>query len=162
MHPSTCSICLDTVSHSGGDQYILECGHVFHETCISHWKEGTCPNCRAVFNYDDADSNIRVEQFQIDNERRMSHINVLDAGDENMTFCDNLHQSCVRQFYIRRGCMGYLLSVFVCIILSVGLIYVITAAVNQNCRTYYRSRACGKLNTCMNLNRTYLEYCLQA
>lgn len=39
-----CSICYDQ-----GD-YQLNCGHVFHERCITRWKEKnrSCPLCRAA------------------------------------------------------------------------------------------------------------------
>jgi hypothetical protein len=49
---NSCSICLEVVS-KGGDNRMLECGHVFHKVCIDQWlkqiKRGQdrfCPVCR--------------------------------------------------------------------------------------------------------------------
>ncbi|MBA3954857.1 hypothetical protein H0X48_06065 [Candidatus Dependentiae bacterium] len=40
---NSCSICLDD-----GDLKPTQCGHLFHDTCLSNWLKGhaTCPNCR--------------------------------------------------------------------------------------------------------------------
>lgn len=39
-----CAICYCYVAD---DHYPLDCGHVFHETCYSHWTGRTCPCCRS-------------------------------------------------------------------------------------------------------------------
>lgn len=38
-----CSICFDEVNQ---DIETLNCGHVFHHSCMNHWQENTCPMCR--------------------------------------------------------------------------------------------------------------------
>lgn len=42
--PHECSICMDECKN----EIQLECGHVFHELCISQWlgEKTSCPNCR--------------------------------------------------------------------------------------------------------------------
>jgi hypothetical protein len=39
-----CAICMDVVTN-----FVLHCGHCFHEKCLSGWKERTCPMCRAAY-----------------------------------------------------------------------------------------------------------------
>jgi hypothetical protein len=41
---TTCSICLEP------SEKTTSCGHFFHHTCISKWKQviNTCPNCRST------------------------------------------------------------------------------------------------------------------
>lgn len=43
-----CSICLNPVRYTRKSKQ-LECGHLYHGTCIEHWLSSggnTCPNCR--------------------------------------------------------------------------------------------------------------------
>jgi len=42
-----CSVCLDPLSIS--DVTALQCGHVFHTSCICRWvsQRSSCPNCRS-------------------------------------------------------------------------------------------------------------------
>ncbi|GMH77002.1 hypothetical protein TrRE_jg2960 [Triparma retinervis] len=51
-HDNSCSICLEAVSR-GGDNRMLECGHVFHTACVNQWlaqikrgRDRVCPVCR--------------------------------------------------------------------------------------------------------------------
>jgi len=49
--PDKCTICLDKINCT--NKYKLECGHVFHTTCIMSWfrqKKDTCPYCRSKGN----------------------------------------------------------------------------------------------------------------
>lgn len=48
-----CTICLEGWADVFGAKEVLQCGHVFHATCLQRWKEQrsrqgcqTCPNCR--------------------------------------------------------------------------------------------------------------------
>ncbi len=43
-----CTICLTSLSKSGGAIKRLSCGHAFHRACVNPWlkKTPTCPNCR--------------------------------------------------------------------------------------------------------------------
>ena len=38
---TTCAICYEP------GEYQLDCGHIFHKSCITQWKKKTCPLCRA-------------------------------------------------------------------------------------------------------------------
>ena len=48
---NTCPICLQRTCETPQDQaYALECGHVFHKSCISRWQmeNPSCPLCRTT------------------------------------------------------------------------------------------------------------------
>ena len=48
MSNENCVICMSTIEN--GDCVMLECGHIFHATCIVQWYLDTrngCPLCRA-------------------------------------------------------------------------------------------------------------------
>lgn len=50
MSNDECSICTEHIDDSA-TRHSLECGHVFHASCICNWfRQGnpTCPNCRDV------------------------------------------------------------------------------------------------------------------
>lgn len=43
----TCVICLESLVDNGDDK-TLECNHVFHKECLTHWEDNSnlCPTCR--------------------------------------------------------------------------------------------------------------------
>lgn len=47
-----CGICLSEITPEVKDNYELDCGHIFHTSCIIHWfrvrSGGTCPQCRST------------------------------------------------------------------------------------------------------------------
>jgi hypothetical protein len=47
-----CSVCLDGIAEGDELVRIRDCGHAFHECCISVWErqKTTCPNCRTISN----------------------------------------------------------------------------------------------------------------
>ena len=40
-----CSICLEIIKKND-KIYKLNCGHIFHVTCLNQWNKNTCPYCR--------------------------------------------------------------------------------------------------------------------
>ena len=45
-----CSICCENVDFSNEEISVLNCGHLFHHTCLQQWLDtsSTCPDCRAT------------------------------------------------------------------------------------------------------------------
>merc|ERR1719453_902633 len=50
--PEDCAICLESLALPGWGCQTLECGHIFHESCITEMRRkgasGSCPLCRAT------------------------------------------------------------------------------------------------------------------
>ena len=60
---TTCAICLNTVRLTRNNQPI-RCGHLFHSSCISEWKErgnSRCPMCRKLFDCENFRVQITIE-----------------------------------------------------------------------------------------------------
>ena len=47
----TCSICCENIDFSNEEISVLNCGHLFHQTCLQQWLDtsSTCPDCRRKF-----------------------------------------------------------------------------------------------------------------
>lgn len=77
---TTCAICLNTVRLTRNNQPI-RCGHLFHSSCISEWKErgnSRCPMCRKLFDCE----NFRV-QITIENNINETS-NTLTANNDSI------------------------------------------------------------------------------
>ena len=46
----TCSICFENINFSGQEVSVLNCGHLYHSTCLLRWLESNlnCPECKVV------------------------------------------------------------------------------------------------------------------
>ncbi|GAV29874.1 hypothetical protein PMKS-003380 [Pichia membranifaciens] len=43
---ATCPVCLDRLDSSVTGLFTIPCQHTFHSSCLSKWKDDTCPVCR--------------------------------------------------------------------------------------------------------------------
>lgn len=43
---ATCPVCLDRLDSNVTGLFTIPCQHTFHSTCLSKWKDDTCPVCR--------------------------------------------------------------------------------------------------------------------
>ena len=56
-----CSICLSPITEN---QYMTNCNHIFHKTCLENWLSNdhmNCPMCRQRINYCDSEDLERVK-----------------------------------------------------------------------------------------------------
>ncbi|XP_031617223.1 E3 ubiquitin-protein ligase TRAIP-like [Contarinia nasturtii] len=42
-----CSICYDSLVQKEGDVIVTDCGHLFHQNCLSKWRSHICAECRS-------------------------------------------------------------------------------------------------------------------
>lgn len=43
---ATCPVCLDRLDSTVTGLFTIQCQHTFHSSCLSKWKDDTCPVCR--------------------------------------------------------------------------------------------------------------------
>ena len=84
-----CSICLNSVKMTRGTRK-LWCGHVFHNSCITEWKDigkNTCPVCRKKFDVSKYTVTIKIE------DNREDTSNILEVSSETIfTILDRIGQ----------------------------------------------------------------------
>lgn len=59
----TCSICLNPVRKTRSSKE-LECGHLFHSSCIDKWEQQTCPTCRNDYGPDHYRVTLSIENLK--------------------------------------------------------------------------------------------------
>ena len=80
MHTGdACPVCM--VNMTEGASRTLDCGHVFHKTCLERWKirSSTCPMCRAPFDQPMYRVKLTIDPMGYENELTTSNIqNLVD------------------------------------------------------------------------------------
>lgn len=79
---ATCPVCLDRLDSDVSGLFTIPCQHTFHSSCLSKWKDNTCPVCRYSNKIGDIDTDLSMNNSLESSER------CIDCGiSENLWIC---------------------------------------------------------------------------
>jgi BRCA1-associated protein len=79
---ATCPVCLDRLDSDVSGLFTIPCQHTFHSSCLSKWKDNTCPVCRYSNKIGDMDTDLSMNNSLESSER------CIDCGiSENLWIC---------------------------------------------------------------------------
>ncbi len=79
---ATCPVCLDRLDSDVSGLFTIPCQHTFHSSCLSKWKDNTCPVCRYSNKIGDMDTDLSMNNCLESSER------CIDCGiSENLWIC---------------------------------------------------------------------------
>lgn len=66
---ATCPVCLDRLDSDVSGLFTIPCQHTFHSSCLSKWKDNTCPVCRYSNKIGDMDTDLSMNNSLESSER---------------------------------------------------------------------------------------------
>ena len=66
---ATCPVCLDRLDSDVSGLFTIPCQHTFHSSCLSKWKDNTCPVCRYSNKIGDMDTDLSMNNCLESSER---------------------------------------------------------------------------------------------
>jgi BRCA1-associated protein len=79
---ATCPVCLDRLDSDVSGLFTIPCQHTFHSSCLSKWKDNTCPVCRYSNKIGDMDTDLSMNNSLESSEK------CIDCGiSENLWIC---------------------------------------------------------------------------